>query len=61
MSFSISWMDSLIDNNYLLDLIVLVINQQHVNSKRYHFRGHSRDPVPCKVSNSICSFGHINV
>jgi len=27
-------MASLIDNLYLLDLIVLVINRQHVNSKR---------------------------
>jgi hypothetical protein len=33
MSCSISWMASLIDNLYLLDLIVLVINWQHVNSK----------------------------
>ena len=36
MSCSISWMASLIDNHYLLNLIVLVINWQHVNSKRYH-------------------------
>ena len=37
MSCSVScWMASLIDNLYLLDLIVLVINWQHVNSKRYH-------------------------
>jgi len=33
MSCSISWMASLIDNLYLLDLIVLVINWQHINSK----------------------------
>ena len=58
MSCSISWMASLIDNLYLLDFIVLVINWQHVkNSKRY--QGSSKDPVPCKVSDSICSLSHI--
>jgi len=35
MSCSIIWMASLIDNLYLLDLIGLVINWQHVNCKRY--------------------------
>ena len=34
MSCSISWMASLIDNLFLLDLIVLVINWQHVCRER---------------------------
>jgi len=59
MSCSISWMASLIDNLYLLDLIVLVINWQHVNLRGTIWNaleGSSRDPVPCKISDSICSF-----
>jgi hypothetical protein len=46
MSCSISWMASLIDNLYLLNLIVLVINWQRVNS-RGTIRGDPQETLYC--------------
>ena len=51
MSCSITWMASLIDNLYLLDLIVLVINWQHVNSKST-VRGDPQETL-CRVRSPI--------
>ena len=61
-SCSISWMASLIDNLHLLDLIVLVINRQHVNSKRT-IRGDPQETL-YRVRSPILfvrSFSDINV
>ena len=53
MSCSVScWMASLIDNLYLLDLIVLVINWQHVSILRGTIRGDPQE-ILCRVRSPI--------